>query len=284
MSIKVIIIKDKPIGQIVLNKDLTTIGRKSDCDISLKDPAVSGLHAQIKVVGEHYLLEDLDSTNGVGFEGRKIKQHMLKNDDVVTIGEHQLKFLIQASKKTNTRLTPEVQKVPAAQPGIVKASHVTPEVKQKPDITRVPDVTRVPDTVKVALEGEAALEIRTPAIEEGSNVPKTDISKPVTEIRSARPGSESNGAAGGYLEVLNGPRPGKRIILRDGLTTIGEPGIQMAAVSRRPAGHFIIHVDGGKDKDKTPMVNDEPTGFKSRRLEPGDKIEVAGIRMEYHRD
>ena len=65
------------------------------------------------------------------------------------------------------------------------------------------------------------------------------------------------------------------------MTTVGEPGIQVAAVSKRPQGHFIIHVDGGKEKDKVPLVNGEPTGFKSRKLEPGDVIEVADIQMEY---
>ena len=44
-------------------------------------------------------------------------------------------------------------------------------------------------------------------------------------------------------------------------------------------GHFIIHVDGGKGK--VPLVNGEPTGFKARKLEHDDEIEVAGILMEY---
>lgn len=238
MSIKVIIIKDKPIAQMVLNKDVTTIGRKSDCDISLKDPSVSGLHARIKVVGENYLLEDLDSTNGVGVLGRKIKQYTLKNDDLVTIGEHQLKFLIQASK--------------------------------------------VPDAAKAATTPKVAQATGSPATGEGPGAVKTPgIAKPVVGTKSAKP--LLNVVVEGYLEVLNGPQSGTRIVLEDGLTTIGEPGIQMAAVSRRPQGHFIIHVDGGKDKDKVPLVNDEPTGFKSRKLESGDKIEIAGIRMEYHR-
>jgi ribosome-associated protein YbcJ (S4-like RNA binding protein) len=29
------------------------------------------------------------------------------------------------------------------------------------------------------------------------------------------------------------------------------------------------------------MVNGEPTGFKSRKLEPGDLIDIAGVLMEY---
>ena len=72
-----------------------------------------------------------------------------------------------------------------------------------------------------------------------------------------------------------------KIRLNEALTTIGVPGVQMAAVSMRPRGHFIIHVDGGKDKSKVPVVNGEPTGFKSRQLEDGDNIEVAGIEMQY---
>jgi|MDTC01.1.fsa_nt_gb hypothetical protein len=42
MSVKVIVIKDPPIDQIVINSEVTTIGRKSECDISIKDSAVSG--------------------------------------------------------------------------------------------------------------------------------------------------------------------------------------------------------------------------------------------------
>ncbi len=210
MSVKVIVIKDKPIDQFVISKELTSIGRKSDCDISLKDPAVSGKHAQIQCVGENYLIQDMGSTNGVTIGGRKLKQHVLKNEDIVTIGEHQLKFLISTSGKSD----------------------------------------------------------KTNAASSGQNKKKA-----VSEAAA--------GQGGGYLKVLNGQDPGSKIMLTGGLTTVGEPGIQMAAVSKRPQGHFIIHVDGGKDKDRVPLVNDEPTGFKSRKLEPGDKIEVAGIEMEY---
>ena len=81
--------------------------------------------------------------------------------------------------------------------------------------------------------------------------------------------------------MISGANACDRIELKEALTSIGEPGVQVAAVSKRPKGHYIIHVDGGKNKDKVPLVNGEPTGFKSRKLEPGDIIEVAGIQMEY---
>ena len=203
---KVIVLKDnKPIDQVTIDGDTATIGRKSECDISIKDPAVSGTHAIIERVGEKVTITDKDSTNGIFIRGRRVKQHVLKNEDVVSIGEHMLKFLIGGS-------------------GPLSATQSVKSVK----------------SVK-------------PAVDAGH----------------------------GILKVLSGANSGSVIHLEEGLTTIGEPGVQVAAISRRPQGHFIIHVDGGKDKDRVPLVNGEPTGFKSRKLEKGDRIEVAGVQLEY---
>ncbi|MDZ7686226.1 MAG: hypothetical protein U5O39_15465 [Gammaproteobacteria bacterium] len=85
----------------------------------------------------------------------------------------------------------------------------------------------------------------------------------------------------GFLKVVGGQRDGERITLEEGLTKIGQPGVQVAAVSRRPQGYFLIHVDGGNDRERVPLINGEPIGFKSRKLEPGDKVEVAGTTMSY---
>ena len=195
---KIIVLRDdKPIDQITFTGDMAVIGRKSDCDISIKDPAVSGNHAKIQKINESYMIQDLGSTNGIYLKGRRVKQQIITNEDVVTIGAHKLKFLIG----------------------------------------------------------------------DGTTPPK----QPPKPLRTAA----------GFLRVMSGPAKGRKILLEEGLTTIGEPGIQVAAVSRRPQGHFIIHVDGGKDKERVPLVNGEAIGFRSRKLENGDKIQVAGIEMEY---
>lgn len=201
---KVIVMKDnKPIDQISIAGDTATIGRKSECDISIKDPAISGTHAVVARVGEQVVITDQGSTNGIFVRGKRVKQQVLRHEDLVAIGGHVLKFLITDSGPLTT--TP-------------------PEVKAQ---------------------------------------------RPMLDPGRAK------------LRVLTGAKAGSFINLEEGLTTIGEPGVQVAAVSRRPQGHFIIHVDGGKDKNKVPLVNGEPTGFKSRKLEKGDRIEVAGIQLEY---
>ncbi len=228
---KIVIIKeDKPIDQVILKTEPITIGRKADCEIPIKDPAVSGTHARIFRSKEGYVIEDLGSTNGVHMSGKKISRHLLKHEDIVTIGEHKLKFLSSADTTMS---------------GVVSAERLRKSPQRDVTTTRPPKPAAGP--------------------------PGSPPSKPVVEIDRSH----------GHLVIRNGAGRDEKIDLTEALTTVGEPGIQVAAVSRRPQGHFIIHVDGGKDKTKVPLVNGEPTGFKSRRLEPGDIIEIAGVQMEY---
>ena len=45
MTVKIVIIKDdKPIDQITIDTGFGIIDRKSDCEVSIKDPIVSDLH------------------------------------------------------------------------------------------------------------------------------------------------------------------------------------------------------------------------------------------------
>ena len=83
-----------------LEKGKLTIGRDIDNDIQLDDDAVSSHHAEIAVKPSMYMqglldvwAHDLDSTNGTIVNGKKVKKHMLKHDDVVKIGTHQFKYV-----------------------------------------------------------------------------------------------------------------------------------------------------------------------------------------------
>ena len=64
MAVRVIVLKDqKPIDQVILKGENSMIGRRSDCEISIKDPAISGNHARIREVGDQLVIEDLGSTS-----------------------------------------------------------------------------------------------------------------------------------------------------------------------------------------------------------------------------
>jgi len=75
-----------------LDKERTTIGRKPQNDIQLDDPTVSGQHAAIMMLQNAYI-EDLNSTNGVILNGKKVTRRQLNHGDMIKIGRHELKFI-----------------------------------------------------------------------------------------------------------------------------------------------------------------------------------------------
>lgn len=118
---------------------------------------------------------------------------------------------------------------------------------------------------------------------DAEGMPETDknidnsIGKIATDLASA--GSTSNGPGPAKLQLTSGTNAGKELKLTKILTTLGRPGVQVAAITRRPGGYFLIVVDAGKDK-KMPLVNDTEIG-KEHPLADGDVIEVADVQMQF---
>jgi pSer/pThr/pTyr-binding forkhead associated (FHA) protein len=75
-----------------VGKRRTVIGRSKDCDIQLPDPNVSRRHAELRQEGTAYWLVDLDSTNGVVVNGRRLKRAKLETGDRITMGSTELVF------------------------------------------------------------------------------------------------------------------------------------------------------------------------------------------------
>lgn len=82
------------------------------------------------------------------------------------------------------------------------------------------------------------------------------------------------------LQVLSGAFAGRELELSKALTTLGRPGVQVAAITRRADGFFIVHVDSGKPNDY-PLVNGTTTGEQARRLYDNDVILLAGVKMGF---
>jgi pSer/pThr/pTyr-binding forkhead associated (FHA) protein len=85
----------------------------------------------------------------------------------------------------------------------------------------------------------------------------------------------------GKLSVLNGPIAGKQLELTKALITLGKPGEQVAVISRRPQGYFLTHIESGGDGNNFPIVNGNRIGAQAYAIQPGDIIELAGIKMEF---
>src|SRR5688572_15652122 len=82
------------------------------------------------------------------------------------------------------------------------------------------------------------------------------------------------------LQVLSGAFAGRELELTKALTTLGRPGVQVAAVTRRADGFYIVHVEADKP-DNFPLVNGTPIGAQARRLSDNDVIQLAGVKMGF---
>ncbi len=82
------------------------------------------------------------------------------------------------------------------------------------------------------------------------------------------------------LQVLSGAFAGRELELTKALTTLGRPGVQVAAITRRAEGYFIVHVDSGKEDD-FPLVNGVPIGPQARKLNDNDVVQLAGVKMGF---
>jgi pSer/pThr/pTyr-binding forkhead associated (FHA) protein len=117
-----------------------------------------------------------------------------------------------------------------------------------------------------------------PETEEADKGIEKSIGKIAADLASA--GSNTTGPGPAKLRLMSGANSGKELQLTKILTTLGRPGVQVAAITRRPKGYFLIVVDAGKD-NKMPLVNDSEIG-KQHPLSDGDVIEVAGVKMGFN--
>jgi Protein of unknown function (DUF3662)/FHA domain len=76
----------------VVDRRRLVIGRSRDCDIQLTDPNVSRRHAELRQEGASHWIVDLDSTNGIEVNGRRLKRAKLEDGDRVTIGSTDMVF------------------------------------------------------------------------------------------------------------------------------------------------------------------------------------------------
>ena len=72
--------------------DTVTIGRAAECEIELPDPTVSRHHARLEWTYPGWVLRDLGSSNGTQVNGELITEELLSDNDLVQLGNVQLRF------------------------------------------------------------------------------------------------------------------------------------------------------------------------------------------------
>lgn len=114
-----------------------------------------------------------------------------------------------------------------------------------------------------------------------SDFDKTMVIKPgAAALAGAQPGMPTAApaaAVNGAIKVMSGAAAGREVALVKVVTTIGKPGIAVAAITRRPHGFVIAHVEGA---DK-PSLNGTSVGSEPVALKNGDMLELAGTQMQF---
>jgi pSer/pThr/pTyr-binding forkhead associated (FHA) protein len=105
-----------PLGRVI-------IGRASDADLHIDSPVISRHHCQVVTSDRLCVLEDLNSSNGVYVENKRVRRHNLNDGDVITLGAHQILYV---DERPGTRLGAEAEGHGTdSQPGLVPVSNAS---------------------------------------------------------------------------------------------------------------------------------------------------------------
>ena len=225
------------IKEVQLTKDRTTLGRRPYNDIVIDNLAVSGEHAVLQLTGNEVFLEDLNSTNGTYVNGKAVKKQLLQNNDTVEIGKYKIKFINEAPGAT-------FEKTMIIKPGMVPPM-------PKPG----------------APAGNA------PA---GASATAT-AARPAAAPATATAAAGADGHANASIKVLSGAAAGREVPLVKVVTTIGKPGVAVAAITKRSQGFVVAHVEGSNK----PTLNGAAIGSEPVALKNGDMLELAGTQMQF---
>ena len=245
-----------------MTKERYTVGRLPDNDIRIDNAAVSGHHSLLINILNDSFLEDLNSTNGTYVNGKLIKKHALQHGDVITVGHHQLRYVDDQAQQ-------------APEDEFEKTMVIQPSGQMEKQVAQAARAADAAATAAAATAGPVQATTR-PA--------PADAPKPRRPFSPTKTQEVDESAVPALplakLQVLSGTFAGRELELVKALTTLGRPGVQVAAITRRAEGYYIVHVESGKTEGY-PLVNGMAIGAQARKLQDNDVIQLAGVKMGF---
>jgi general secretion pathway protein A len=84
-------------GKTLVERELRpgrlVIGRTVDNDLQIDSKFISRHHCQIVTQADSCLIEDLNSTNGIFVQSKRVRRHNLNDGDVVQVGQHEIMYI-----------------------------------------------------------------------------------------------------------------------------------------------------------------------------------------------
>jgi pSer/pThr/pTyr-binding forkhead associated (FHA) protein len=278
MARLILSLDNQVLAEYNMTKERYTVGRLPDNDVRIDNPAVSGHHSLIINILNDSFLEDLNSTNGTYVNGKLIKKHALQHGDVITIGHHQLRFSDVQTNETEQDEFEKTMVIPAGKQNADQLAKAEKLADEAAAAVRIDPQEDAGAAVKLDPEEAAVLEPPPP--------PPPPRVEPVSHTATATgitPESMPNALPLAKLQVLSGAFAGRELELTKALTTLGRPGVQVAAITRRAEGYYIVHVESGTEGD-SPLVNGKPIGAQARKLADNDVVQLAGVKMGFFKN
>jgi hypothetical protein len=84
-------------GKTVMERELKpgrlVIGRTPDNDLQIDSKFISRHHCHIVTHADSCVIEDLNSTNGIYVQSKRVRRYNLNDGDVVQVGQHEIMYL-----------------------------------------------------------------------------------------------------------------------------------------------------------------------------------------------
>jgi general secretion pathway protein A len=96
----------KTIGEWELKPGRLVIGRTSDNDLQIDSKFISRHHCQIVTQADACLIEDLNSTNGIYVQSKRVRRYNLNDGDVVTVGRHEIMYIDERTPRVRGHAEP----------------------------------------------------------------------------------------------------------------------------------------------------------------------------------
>jgi len=237
--------EDIMVKELELKQGELIIGRDDDCGLTLNDHSISNHHAKIITLFNATYIEDMGSTNGTFVNGKQVKEHILRDGDVVTVGKRY-------------RL------------GFEKTSSVAGEKGDKTTVMNRGEMSNA--LAEFARKEKQQKNDKAPA----SSMPVSAThSQPEAE---AIPAASVSGKAS--LRIMAGKLSGREMPLNRRSTRLSRAGVTHANVKRNEHGYYLQR-DASAPENSKIMLNDVSISAEAILLTPGDVINLNGVLLAF---
>ncbi|HWX79453.1 MAG TPA: AAA family ATPase [Steroidobacteraceae bacterium] len=94
----------KTVGERELKPGRLVIGRTPDNDLQIDSKFISRHHCQIVTQPDSCLIEDLNSTNGIFVQSKRVRRYNLNDGDVVQVGQHEIMYIDERTPRVRSTL------------------------------------------------------------------------------------------------------------------------------------------------------------------------------------